>query len=679
MSGTSSIPGTNIPPVSFPGIASGIDYNSIIQKLTSLSLAPTVTLDAQITTLNNANAELIQINGLLASVQSSLTALSDASLFDAIEATSSNDTFATAQGISGQNAAFGTYTIDGTTLATATQVTGAANIAHVITDAMPGTTTSGADVPLVDSWAAITPSDGTGAEGSITIDGVQINYDVNTQSLNQIISNINAAVSAAGDTTFNMSLGAGGVVSITDSAHPISLGSPSDQGNLLQVLRLDQAQLNNTGSSGSITGTAGVGGLNQALEFNSTNGLSETTDANLLTGVTSGTFTINGVQISVDAATDNLYSVMQKINQSKAGVIAAYNSATGSITLTNQNTGPQSIVLGSGSDTSNFLTALGLTSASGATTSVGQQATVTLETPTGGTQTVYSNSNTVTNAISGVQLNLLSAATSPFQVTVGQDSSQLVSAINTFVSTYNAAINEINNATMAPVVPSTPVGTSVGTAPQTPLGGGVLYGNSDLESIKDELVDMVTAFVPSEGSAYNSLSAIGLQLTDSFTQIQQTSDGSGGSNNGAPQFGTQQLEGTDGQLQALNVTQLQSALAADPSAVQDLFTGASGLVNQVGGYLTGVTGMPTQTQNALVGTIPSVSLIQGDENANTAEIQNLQSQVTQIEDNVNMQADLMRQEFVQSETAIAGYQSMQQQLSAYFGGGTSSSSSGSGL
>lgn len=36
--GVSNIPGDNVPPVSFPGIVSGIDYNSIIQKLTSLTL-----------------------------------------------------------------------------------------------------------------------------------------------------------------------------------------------------------------------------------------------------------------------------------------------------------------------------------------------------------------------------------------------------------------------------------------------------------------------------------------------------------------------------------------------------------------------------------------------------------------------------------------------------------------
>src|SRR5690242_15978636 len=90
MSPGSSIPGTNLPPISFPGIASGIDYNSIISKLTSLTLAPTTQLNQQVATLNAANAELIKINGLLSNVQSSLNGLSMSAIYNAISATSSN-------------------------------------------------------------------------------------------------------------------------------------------------------------------------------------------------------------------------------------------------------------------------------------------------------------------------------------------------------------------------------------------------------------------------------------------------------------------------------------------------------------------------------------------------------------------------------------------------------------
>lgn len=666
MSNLSSIPGTNVPPVSFPGIASGIDYNSIITKLTSLTLAPATQLNQQIATVNAANAELIKINNLLSSVQTALTGLSDANLYDAVSATSSNTAFLTAQGITGGNATPGTYTITATTLATATQVVGAASIGHTELDAAAGTTASGADVPLIDSWAAITPSNGSGSQGTVTVDGVQIAYDVNTESLNQILATINNAVHAAGDATFNIGLVAGtDQVQITDSAHPVSLGSTSDQGNLLQVLRLDQAQVSNTATAGTVTGTAGVGGLNQALEFNSANGVGgAATDANYTTPVTSGYFTINGVQINVDATTDNLHSVINRINSSSAGVVAAYNTATGQITLTSKSTGAQSIVVGSSGDTSNFLTATGLTTASGAATTVGQQASVTLQTAGGGTQTVYSNSNTVTNAISGVQLNLLSNASSSFQVTVAQDTSSLTNAINSFVSAYNAAIDEINNATAPPVVPTSPAGSGVGTPPAAPIGAGVLFGNADVSIIKDTLVNEVTAILPNNGSGYTSLSQIGLNLTDSFTQLQQNTSGGTGSGT----ISAKQMQGTDGQLQPLDASKLSAAFAANPTAVQDLLNGSQGLVTTMGTYLTGVTGLPTQTSTGLLGTVPSISLLQGFENTNTSLITSIQQQITQIHDNANMQADQLRAEFVQTETSLAGYQALQQQLGSFFKG-----------
>jgi flagellar hook-associated protein 2 len=670
MSNVSSIPGTNVPPVSFPGIASGIDYNSIIQKLTSMTLAPTTQLNQQIATLNAANAELIKINGLLTQVQDSLNGLSASALYNAVSATSSNTGVLTASGISGSTAAPGTYTINSVTLATATQVVGSVLAGHNERDALGGST--GDAVALADSYAAITPSNGGGTQGSVTINGVTVTYNVATDSLQTIFANINSAVRAAtGDNSFTIGfVGNTDTVQITDANNPISLGSANDQGNLLQVLRLDQAQIANGASSGSVTGTAGVGGINEALEFNSTNSGGTATNANYVTAVTTGSFTINGVSISVDATKDNLASVLKRINASTAGVLATYDSSTGRITLTNKNTGTTGIVLGGSGDTSNFLSATGLTTASGATTTLGTQASVTFKDSGGSTHTVYSNSNTVTTAIPGVQLNLLSSSASPFQVTVSQDSSKLVSAINTFVSAYNAAINEINAATQPPVVPQNSVGSSVGVPKTKAIGGGVLFGNSDVETIKDRLVNMVSSYLPN-ASGYTSLSQLGLTLTSSLTQLTATSPTSGSSSSSSSTGSqgnavtTETIPGTDGQL-VFDSSKLAQAFLDNASAVQNLISGSQGMVTEMGTYLTGVTGLPTQTESGFLGTIPTISLMQGDENANSSIITSIQQQIQQIQDNANQQADALRAEFVATESALAGYQALQQQLSGFF-------------
>jgi flagellar hook-associated protein 2 len=88
--------------------------------------------------------------------------------------------------------------------------------------------------------------------------------------------------------------------------------------------------------------------------------LSTTTDvsavtlssAGFATAVTAGTFTINGKQITI-ATTDTLQGVFDKISTATGGdVVGTYNPLTDGITLTSSTT---NVVLGSATDTSNFL------------------------------------------------------------------------------------------------------------------------------------------------------------------------------------------------------------------------------------------------------------------------------------------------------------------------------------
>ncbi len=660
------IPGTNQPPISFPGISSGIDYNSIIQKLTSLTLAPEVQLNAQVATLNAANAELININNLFASVQSSLAALSNPSLFDSWSALSSDLGVATAQGIPSVVATPGTYTIDSVKVATATSAASNPNAGASERSNITGGPYIGqpADsVPLANSYAAITPVNGANGQGSITIDGVNVQYNVNVESINAIFASINAAVQAV-DPTFSIGfVGATDQVQISGS-QPVTLGSATDQGNLLQVLKLDTAAVGGAGPPYTVTGTSGVGGINVSTPLDNAS-----TNAGFTAPVTGGVFTINGVAITVSTSGDNVSSILAKINASNAGVNASYNSATNQITLTSKTTGPQSIVVGAPGDTSNFLTLAGLTTAGGATSVVGSQAQVTLQKPDGTTQTVYSNSNTVTTAIPGIALNLVSSdPATPFTVVVGQDTSQLVTALNTFISSYNAAITEINTASAAPVVTPSQPGSGLGVGQS--VGGGVLYGNADVSTLKATLTNLVSGFLGS-GTQYNSLASIGLTLNSSFSVITTSNNGSqnGGSSSSGQSGGAAQqttYQGTDGTLQPLNTATLLSALQTNPNAVQALVQGANSLTNQLGSYLTGVTGFPTLLSTGTVGQIPSTSLIQNYENANNSIIQSVQQQLQQITDDANLQANGLRAQFVNTETTLAGFQSLQSQLAGFF-------------
>jgi len=70
---------------------------------------------------------------------------------------------------------------------------------------------------------------------------------------------------------------------------------------------------------------------------------------------TSGTFTINGTEITIDVTTDSLNDVINTINTT-TNVTAAFNATTNKISLTNTDPGDTDIInLGASTDTSNFL------------------------------------------------------------------------------------------------------------------------------------------------------------------------------------------------------------------------------------------------------------------------------------------------------------------------------------
>lgn len=133
------------------------------------------------------------------------------------------------------------------------------------------------------------------------------------------------------------------------------------------------------------------------------------------TAVTAGTFSINGVQFTVDPATDTLNGVLSDINGSGAGVIASYNPATDKITIENATPNDTSLInFGATGDTSNLLAAINVGTAvqtTGATGSTEVQSTRNLGAinPGGALSTTNFAGGAVTAgsfAINGVSINV---------------------------------------------------------------------------------------------------------------------------------------------------------------------------------------------------------------------------------------------------------------------------------
>lgn len=91
-------------------------------------------------------------------------------------------------------------------------------------------------------------------------------------------------------------------------------------------------------------------------------------DSGFATDVTAGTFTINGVQFTVDPATQSLNDVLAAINGSSAGVTATYDAGTDKVTFENTAAGNTSLVnFGADGDESNFLSILNVRQATQST------------------------------------------------------------------------------------------------------------------------------------------------------------------------------------------------------------------------------------------------------------------------------------------------------------------------
>ncbi len=661
-SSSSTPAGTNVPPVSFPGIASGIDYNAIIQKYTDLTLAQETPLKTNVTNLTNQNAELLKIQSLIGKFQDTFIAISNPANFSATAPTSTNATAIAATAIPGGSATPGAYTITKTVLATATQ--------YVNDPAANGTFNS--NVVFANAGASITPSNGTtgpNGKGQLTINGVALTYDVNTTTLTSFISANSAALSAVGVT---MTDNGNGTVTIT-STRPLTLGAASDSGNLLQVLKLDTAPITVSGGTYTATSTSKIGGINLGATFNTAN------NAGFATPVTSGTFTINGVHFKVDATANNLNNMITQINASSAGVVASYDQANDRVLITAKASGPQGVSFGAAGDTSNFLQAVGFLAnagtpnvfSAGATTTVGKSAEVDYIDNAGSTHVVYANSNTVTNVIPGVSLALQQAiggttGIAPVTITVAQDTTALTKAIGDFVTAYNAVIDEINSATQAPVIGTTTSSSTGTTSSQQLTTGGALFNNQDILALKDRLVNMVSGFGVTGSTSYNSLASVGLVLDNSFT-VNTASSSNTSNTSSQNNITTQSFAGTSGKLVALDTTKFANALAANGTAVAKLFTGTTSIVGQMGAYLTSATGLPTQLTGGLAGAIPTHSLFSTLMDATNNQITSLQQQIQLVTDQANLQANTLRAQFVASETLIAQLQSVQSSLGSLTG------------
>lgn len=588
--------------ISFSGLSSGIDTDSIISKLISLQKRPINKLKAQQIVLDKKTEALNGIKSKLSDLLSKIKSLLTIATFNATQISSSDTTLLKATSTSA--AAIGTHNAIVKQLATSSTLTSSTFVGTSIDPAAALASTTFKTVPVGGTF---TIAHDTGS-GLVT---KTFTFDPNSESLNDIINMIN--------TDADLGAPANGIVASYDAAtdtfklknkngvdsNPILLGSGSDTSNFFTATNLFTGTVT-AGPPYSVKSSIHMAGVRS-------NSVITGSGANFGTTVTAGTFSINGVYITIDGTADTLNSVIDKINASSAGVTAAYDATADKITLTSKALGNTSITVADG--TSNFASAAKLTTA---TQSTGNQAIVNVD----GTD-YFRNTNAPTDIINGISLELVKAdPATTVTLTVSKNISTAKSAIEAFVNSFNAVETAIFDATK----PAQFDGTTVTKA------AGTLAGDSIVRGINFTLENFTTSGVTGL-AGLDSLADIGITLTRN--------------------------EGSAMQL-SIDSAKLDEALQTNTSQVAQLFladisspTTTKGIAVQLDEYLE-----PETEDDGSIATLVS---------GNTDLKKTIDTRIKTLEERLQREEDRLKSQFAALEVALSKLQQQGSALSSNLG------------
>jgi flagellar hook-associated protein 2 len=457
--------------LSLSGLASGLDWKSLVDSLMEIEGAPITRLQKEQTTNTQKSNALGNIETKLTALQAAAQKIKDASLFTGRTVTSATTSSSWKLSATAGSAA-GSHTIAVSQLATKARRDGAVNI----TGGLAATSdVTGVTLATMRTASVVT-------SGSFTINGAKVAV-ATTDSLDDIFDRI--ATATGNDVTATYDPVADKITLESASDAKIVLGASNDTSNLLAVLKL----ANNDSDTVTSYGTLGSARTGNAL-VNS--GL--TTAITAVDGDGAGTFSINGVAINYNVNTDSLNTILKRINSSGAGVTATYDAVNDRVQLDNSTTGDLGMTLTEA--TGGLLGALGLTS--GFTTTRGKNAEFSID----GGPTLISSSNTLDSAmlgVSGLAVTVDSATTQT--LTVAADTGKMKANIDSFIDAYNAVQTIIDTATKVSTVAGK-VTTSV------------LSSNRDVQDWATQLRRLAFAEVGGAGTI-DRLDDLGIDLAES--------------------------------------------------------------------------------------------------------------------------------------------------------------------
>ncbi|HTT03804.1 MAG TPA: flagellar filament capping protein FliD [Steroidobacteraceae bacterium] len=323
-----------------------------------------------------------------------------------------------------------------------------------------------------------------------------------------------------------------------------SLATPSAF-NALAATTGDATALSASADADATPGTytVVVSALAQAQQLRSSV-FAQGANATVGTGTLSLSLGGTSFNVAIDADNDTL-----------SGIASAINSASGNpgitATVLQGSQGAYLLVSSSLTGASNTIQISetdGGTGLTGLTYGTGNTANYTQETaPQDASYTIAgvagtSASNSVSNAVSGVTLDLLGTTGSGgTTVTVANDTSTIQTNIQAFVSAYNTLLGSFQ---------------TLGGYDAATQTAGTLMGNGLLTNIQSQTNEALYSIVNTGSSVYNSLASIGITTN------------------------------SDGTL-SVNDATLATALSANQGAVSQLFSGSGGIAATLNSEITG--------------------------------------------------------------------------------------------
>jgi flagellar hook-associated protein 2 len=270
----------------------------------------------------------------------------------------------------------------------------------------------------------------------------------------------------------------------------------------------------------------------------------------------------------------------------------------------------------------------GGTSLTTQTLSQGEDALVLFGEGTGSPVLISSNSNTLSNVVKGLTVDLAAASDEPVKVTVEQDLDSIVTQIQSFVDSYNTAMKSIASL------------TSYDSQTQT---AATLFADSTARAMEWSLESVLSHLYAGSGSAVNRLSQIGVTFSSLGTETgtQKTQDGDKTINYAVA--GTPQLP--------FDEDKFRQAVAADPDAVTNFFTQKT----------TGFGDYIANQLEKLAGTTDSTTALRLDSMADKQKM--FADRIEYLTERLTAKETSLYNQFYAMETALAKLQSQQSSLS----------------